>query len=176
MQETSNLSFLGISLYRQYVDSMDEQWKDYMKRMTLYLAKRGIFRVTINRLRAKGFLIKGNNPSVQVDKESIEEVLAFDRLMNPLLTYFGKYEGRSNYLYNPKDSDGHDSDEDEEIDESAFENIKSTDDIDDQVKLVLRNLLITLHHLSGVKRNSAKHISLVVFVCGRMHFLKNRAI
>jgi DNA-binding response OmpR family regulator len=65
---------------------------------------------------------------------------------------------------------------DEEIDESAFENIKSTDDIDDQVKLVLRNLLITLHHLSGVKRNSAKHISLVVFVCGRMHFLKNRAI
>jgi len=80
---------------------MDEQWKDYMKRMTLYLAKRGIFRVTINRLRAKGFLIKGNSPSVQLDKESIEEVLAFDRLMNPLLTYFGKYEGRSNYLYNP---------------------------------------------------------------------------
>ena len=52
MQETSNLSFLGISLYRQYVDSMDEQWKDYMKRMTLYLAKRGIFRVTIHRFRA----------------------------------------------------------------------------------------------------------------------------
>ena len=52
MQETSNLSFLGISLYRQYVDSMDEQWKDYMKRMTLYLNKRGIFRGTINRLRA----------------------------------------------------------------------------------------------------------------------------
>ena len=52
MQETSNLSFLGISLYRQYEDSMDEQWKDYMKRMTLYLTKRGIFRGTINRLRA----------------------------------------------------------------------------------------------------------------------------
>jgi hypothetical protein len=52
MQETSNLSFLGISLYRQYADSMDEQWKDYMKRMTLYLTKRGIFRGTINRLRA----------------------------------------------------------------------------------------------------------------------------
>lgn len=41
---------------------------------------------------------------------------------------------------------------------------------------MLRNLLITLHHLSSVKRNSAKHISLVVFVSGRMHYLKNRAI
>ena len=40
--------------------------------------------------------------------------------MNPLLTYFGKYEGRSNYLYTAKDLDGHDSDEEEEIDESCF--------------------------------------------------------
>ena len=99
MQETSNLSFLGISLYRQYVDSMDEQWKDYMKRMTLYLAKKGIFRVTISRLRQQGLLMKEDVPSEFVSAQAIEEVLAFDRLMNPLLTYFGKYEGRSNYLY-----------------------------------------------------------------------------
>jgi hypothetical protein len=72
-----------------------------MKRMTLYLAKRGIFRVTINRLREKGCLVKGDSPCIELDKESIEEVLAFDRLMNPLLTYFGKYEGRSNYLDSP---------------------------------------------------------------------------
>lgn len=94
--------------------------------------------------------------------------------MNPLLTYFGKYEGKSNFLYlrNSAESDA----EEDEIDESVWANIKSTKDLDEQVKLVLRNLLITLHHLSGVKRNSAKHISLVVFICGRMHFLKNRAI
>ena len=40
--------------------------------------------------------------------------------MNPLITYFGKYEGRSNYLYTAKGSDGHDSVEEIEIDESVF--------------------------------------------------------
>jgi len=40
--------------------------------------------------------------------------------MNPLLTYFGKYEGQSNYLYTAKGSESHDSDEEEEIDESFF--------------------------------------------------------
>lgn len=62
MQETNNLSFLGISLYRQYVDSIDEKWKDYMKRMTLYLAKKGIFRVTISRLRHQGLLRNDDVP------------------------------------------------------------------------------------------------------------------
>lgn len=67
--------------------------------MTLYLAKKGIFRVTISRLRQQGLLMKEDVPSEFVSAQAIEEVLAFDRLMNPLLTYFGKYEGRSNYLY-----------------------------------------------------------------------------
>lgn len=153
---------------------MDEQWKDYMKRMTLYLAKKGIFRVTISRLRMQGLLVQDEGPSKDIDQQGIEEVLAFDRLMNPLLTYFGKYEGKSDFFY--LRSNNKDSDDEEEIDESAWNNIKSTNDIDEQVKAVLKNLLITLHHLSGVKRNSAKHISLVTFICGRMHFLKNRAI
>lgn len=33
-----------------------------------------------------------------------------------------------------------------------------------------------MHHLSAVKRNSAKMIALAVFTSGRMHFLKNRAV
>lgn len=48
--------------------------------------------------------------------------------------------------------------------------------IDQQLQKVLETLLVTMHHLSAVKRNSAKMIGLAVFTSGRMHFLKNRAV
>ena len=46
--------------------------------------------------------------------EVIEEVLNFDKMLNPLLTYFAKYEGRNNFGLLPFRST-EDEKEDDEI-------------------------------------------------------------
>jgi len=113
MQETNNLSFLAIRLYRQQMDQMDDAWRDYMKNMAVCLYKKGIFRVTINRLKSKGLLSRDRDPNLMESPEVIEEVMNFDKMLNPLLTYFAKYEGRNNYSLLPNRSPEEDKDEEE---------------------------------------------------------------
>jgi hypothetical protein len=102
LQHVNNLSFLAVSLYRLPTEWIDDDWKEYMKRLAVYLHKRGIFRVIINSLRHKGILTKSENrEELNCDQDAIEEVKAFDKLINPLMTYFGRYEGRHNYSLFP---------------------------------------------------------------------------
>jgi len=57
MQDVLNVTFLATSLHRQTVSGVGVEWREYIKDYVACLYKRGIIKVTINRLKKRGLLI-----------------------------------------------------------------------------------------------------------------------
>lgn len=174
-KEMTFFNFFCISLYRQPPESVDPEWREYMKQSLIYYHKRGYWRVHIDRLKKKGLLDIGRmqQGAQEVDAEAQQLVQDFDQMLNPLFTYFSKYEGVQKQLDLQSLAKIDDGDYDESLPNPS--ELPKEADLNEQTGKVLELLMHTVHRLSFVKRSSGRYLGQVVLTQGRMHCLKNRA-